>query len=108
MLGAAALEPEIHPGMSDAGLRQLILLAGKDRIADRFIELHLYDAVHREFVDSYYLDVSCLSDPTLWAVDDDEEERDADGMTAADRLCWRQIQEKLARTGATPFEQPYG
>ena len=104
MLGVAKLEPELAAGMDNAGLAKLVLLAGDDRQKDRYIELHMLDALAREYVDSFYLDADCLRDRYETAVREGNRagmiDRDQSGMTPEDREIWQQIGEALLRNGA--------
>lgn len=104
LLGAAALEPEVEQGMGEAALQKLVMASGEDRAKDRFIELHLYDALMREYVASFYLDEKCTRDRYEKAVSAGDatatRDRDANGMTSEDRIFWEHIVEKLTKNGA--------
>jgi hypothetical protein len=86
LLGAAALEPDLRPGMSDEDLRDLILRAGGSRLEDRYIEVHLYDALMREYVRAFYLA--------------------SELRTASEEIYWEQIKEKFAQRGVELIESP--
>ncbi len=86
MLGAAALEPDLVAGMSDDQLRKLILCSGTSRFDDRYIEVHLYEALVREYVSRFYLAKKLESE--------DEE------------ICWTQVKEKFAKQPISLMEFP--
>lgn len=88
MLGAAALEPDLRPGMSDEDIRAVIHRAGPTRPEDRFMEVHLYDAMMWEYVEAAYLG--------------------AELQTPQERVHWGQIKEDVADKGIRLIGAPHG